>query len=99
SDKPAPTIAQIIVSGNDAVDTGTILRAVNEVAIGVPLSDTRLKLILDGTIKPLYAAKGYAAVTFPSVETEPSKSNLGVIVKVRIDEGPVFKFGVIHFHG
>lgn len=98
-DTPAPTIAQVVVSGNQAVDTGTILRAVNRVAIGVPLSDTRLKLILDGAIKPVYAAKGYAEVTFPKVETEPSKVNQGVVVKVTIKEGPVFSFGPIRFHG
>jgi outer membrane protein insertion porin family len=98
-DTPAPTISQVTVTGNQAIDTGTILRAVNRVAVGVPLSDTRLKLMLDGTIKPLYAAKGYAAVTFPKVETEPSNSNLGVVVKVDIKEGPLFTFGSIHFHG
>ncbi len=98
-DTPAPTISQVVVFGNQAVDTGTILRAVNQVAIGVPLSDTRLKLILDGAIRPLYAAKGYAAVTFPKVETEPSKTNLGVIVKVEIKDGPSFKFGAIRFRG
>ncbi|MBV8570891.1 MAG: hypothetical protein JO319_09780 [Acidobacteriaceae bacterium] len=96
---PAPAISQVVVSGNQAVDTGTILRAVNQVAVGVPLSDTRLKLILDGTIRPLYAAKGYAAVSFPKVETEPSKDNLGVIVKVQIADGPAFKFGTIRFRG
>lgn len=99
SDIPAATISQVVVSGNEAVDTGTILRAVNQVAVGVPLSDTRLKQILEGTIRPLYAAKGYAAVTFPNVEVEPAKTNLGVIVKVQIKDGPVFKFGSIRFHG
>ncbi|MBV9157917.1 MAG: hypothetical protein JO097_16750 [Acidobacteriaceae bacterium] len=98
-DTPPLTISQVTVTGNQAVDTGAILRAVNAVAIGVPLSDMRLKMILDGAIKPLYAAKGYAAVSFPKVETEPSKSNLGVIVKVQIADGPIFKFGAIHFHG
>ncbi|MBV8867263.1 MAG: hypothetical protein JO210_17835 [Acidobacteriaceae bacterium] len=98
-DKPAPTIAQVVVSGNQAIDTGTILRAVNGVAIGSPLSDTRLKMILEGAIRPLYAAKGYAAVSFPKVETEPAKTNLGVIVKVEIRDGPVFKFGSIRFRG
>ena len=29
-DAPIPTISQVLVSGNQAVDTGTILRAVNE---------------------------------------------------------------------
>jgi outer membrane protein assembly factor BamA len=96
---PAPTIAQVLVSGNQAVDTGTILRAVNSVAIGVPLTDARLKMILDGAIKPLYAAKGYPAVSFPKVETEKAKENLGMVVKVQIQDGPQFKFGAIRFHG
>lgn len=95
----APTISQVIVSGNQAVDTGTILRAVNQMAVGVPLSDVRIKMILDGAIRPLYAAKGYAAVSFPKVETETSQDNLGVILKVQIADGPTFKFGVIRFHG
>jgi outer membrane protein assembly factor BamA len=98
-DLPAPTISQVQVSGNQAVDTGTILRAVNQVAVGVPLSEVRIKMILDGTIRPLYASKGYAAVSFPKVETVPSAANSGVILKVQILDGPVFKFGAIHFHG
>jgi outer membrane protein insertion porin family len=99
SNAPAPTISQVVVTGNQAIDTGTILRAVNQVAIGVPVSDTRIKLILDGAIKPLYAKQGYVAVSFPKVETEPSTANLGVVLKVNIQEGPVFKFGSIRFHG
>lgn len=99
SNAPAKNIARVIVTGNQAIDTGTILRAVNQMAVGVPLSDMRLKLILDGAIKPLYAAKGYAAVTFPKIETEPSTANLGVVVKVEIKDGPQFKFGPIRFRG
>lgn len=96
---PAPTISQVEVSGNQAVDTGTILRAVNQVGIGVPLSDVRIKMILDGTIRPLYAARGYAAVSFPKVESVPAKTNQGVVLHIQIQDGPVFKFGAIHFHG
>ncbi|HEX4747975.1 MAG TPA: POTRA domain-containing protein [Bryobacteraceae bacterium] len=98
-DVPPPTISQVQVSGNVGVDTGTILRAVNQVAIGVPVTDARLKEILDGTMRPVFAAKGYAAVTFPKVETVPAPTNQGVILKVTIQDGPVFKFGAIHFHG
>ncbi len=96
---PPPTISQVIVTGNKAVDTGAILRAVNAVAIGVPISDVRLQSILNGAIKPLYAAKGYAAVSFPKVETEPSKNDRGVVVKVEIKDGPAFTFGSIRFRG
>ncbi len=99
SDRPVPTISQVVVTGNQAVDTGTILRALNQVAIGSASSDERIQQILNGTIKPLYAAKGYAAVTFPHVQTVPDKTNLGVILQVDIKDGPVFKVGAIHFHG
>ena len=99
SSAPAPVISQVFVTGNQAIDTGTILRAVNATAVGVPLSDMRLKAMLDSSIKPLYAAKGFAAVTFPNVEVEPAKTNTGVIVRVSIKEGPQFKFGAIRFRG
>jgi outer membrane protein insertion porin family len=98
-DTPAPTISRVIVSGNQAVDTGAILRAVNLVAIGAPMSDARIEDILNGAIKPLYAAKGYAAVSFPKIETEPSKTDRGVVVKVEIKDGPAFTFGSIRFRG
>ena len=98
-DAPIPTISQVEVSGNEAIDKGVILRAVNEVAIGVPLTDARIKLILDGAIKPVYAARGYPLVTFPKIETVPSKTNSGVVLKVTIKDGPQFKFGPLRFRG
>lgn len=98
-DTPPPVIAQVQVSGNVGVDTGTILRAVNQVAIGVPVTDARLKEILDGTMRRLFANKGYAAVTFPKIETVPATTNQSVILKITIQDGPQFKFGAIHFHG
>ena len=64
-DAPIPNISLVDVTGNEAIDKGVILRAVNDVAIGTPLTDARIKLILDGAIKPVYAARGYPLVTFP----------------------------------
>jgi outer membrane protein insertion porin family len=98
-DRPLPTISQVTVTGNEVIDSGTILRALNPVAIGVPYSDTRLQQILNGSVKPVYAAKGYAAVTFPKIESEPSTTNQGVNVKVQISDGPQFHFGSIRFRG
>jgi outer membrane protein assembly factor BamA len=98
-DAPIPTISQVLVYGNESIDTGTLLRAINEVSIGVPLTDARVKMILDGAIKPVYAAHGYPMVTFPKIETEPAKTNSGVILKVTILDGPQFKFGTIRFRG
>ncbi|MBV9266254.1 MAG: hypothetical protein JO061_08820, partial [Acidobacteriaceae bacterium] len=96
---PPPNIAQVTVTGNQVIDSGTILRAVNPVAIGAPLTDTRVKQILDGTIKRVYAAKGYVAVSFPKIEAIPSKTNEGVVLNVQIQEGPQFNFGQIRFRG
>jgi outer membrane protein assembly factor BamA len=98
-DAPIPSISQVDVTGNEAVDKGVILRAANDVAIGVPLTDARIKLILEGAIRPVYAARGYPLVTFPKVETEPAKTNSGVILKVTIHEGPKFNFGPLRFRG
>lgn len=98
-DAPVPNISQVEVSGNDKVDTGTILRAVNGVAIGMPMTDETVKRILDGTLKPLFATYGLVAVSFPTIETEPAKHDQGVVLKIGIKEGPVFRFGAIRFRG
>jgi outer membrane protein assembly factor BamA len=98
-DAPIPNISLVDVSGNEKVDKGTILRAANDVAIGVPLTDARVKLILEGAIRPIYAARGYPLVTFPKIETEPAKTNSGVILKITIHEGPQFNFGPLRFRG
>lgn len=98
-DAPPLNISQVKVTGNDAVDTGTLLRAVNQVAIGAPFTDARVKQICDGAIRQVYAAHGFVAVSFPSVQSEPSKTDHGVVLTIQVKEGPPFKFGPIHFHG
>jgi outer membrane protein insertion porin family len=98
-DTPPPNISVVKITGNEAVDTGTLLRAVNQVAIGAPLTDMRLKQICDGAIKQVYAAHGFVAVTFPSIQSEPSKTDHGMVVTIQIKEGPTFKFGPVRFHG
>jgi outer membrane protein insertion porin family len=98
-DEPLPTISRVLVDGNSAIDTGTLLRAINDVAVGVPMTEVRINQILEGTVKRVYANKGYMAVTFPKVETERSKTDFGYILKIQIKEGPVFQVGAIRFRG
>ncbi|HEX4229212.1 MAG TPA: POTRA domain-containing protein [Bryobacteraceae bacterium] len=98
-DEPLPTISRVIITGNSGIDTGTLLRAINDVAVGVPMTQVRVDQILNGTVKRVYATKGYMAVTFPKIETERSKAVFGDILKIQIKEGPVFQVGAIHFHG
>lgn len=98
-DRPLPRIADVMITGNQAIETPVLQRAVNDVAVGQRLSDAALQQILNRTIKPLYAAKGYVAVTFPKIDTEKSKENEGYVVHVQIQEGPVFHFGTSAFRG
>jgi outer membrane protein insertion porin family len=98
-DTPLPRIAGITITGNKAVETATLQRAVNDVAVGQRLSDANIHQILNATAKSIYMEKGYAAVSFPKIETEKAKQNSGYIVHVQVQEGPVFHFGTSAFRG
>jgi outer membrane protein assembly factor BamA len=98
-DRPLPRITNVVITGNKAIETPVLQRAANDVAVGQRLSDAGIEQILNRTIKPLYATKGYIAVTFPKIETERSKENEGYVVHVNIQEGPVFHFGSSAFRG
>ena len=69
-DRPLPRITGVVIAGNKAIETPVLQRALNDVAVGQRLSDKGVEQILNRTIKPLYAAKGYVAVTFPKIDTE-----------------------------
>jgi outer membrane protein assembly factor BamA len=98
-DKPLPRIAGVTVAGNKAIETPVLMRAINEVAFGQRLSDDSLRLLINRTVKPLYGAKGYVAVTFPKIQVEKSSENEGYIVHLTIQEGPLFRFGSSAFRG
>jgi outer membrane protein insertion porin family len=96
---PVARIARVEVSGNKAMETAAILRSVNEVAVGAPYNDIRLKQILDASVKGLYETQGYVGVSFPKIEAEKAKDTNGYLVKVTIEEGPQYKFGPMTFRG
>ena len=98
-DTPLPRISGMTVEGNKAIDTAILQRSLNDVAIGQRLSDANIHQILNATVKSLYMAKGYVAVTFPKIETEKAKQNDGYLVHVQVQEGPVFHFGSSAFRG
>jgi outer membrane protein assembly factor BamA len=98
-DRPLPRIAGVTVAGNRAIETPVLMRALNQVAVGQRLSDATMRQLLETTVKPLYAAKGYVAVSFPKVAMEKSAENEGYMVHITIQEGPVFHFGSSAFRG
>lgn len=96
---PLPTISAVLLTGSKVINTDVLQRAVNDVAVGQRFTDSSLRAVLDHTVKAMYAAKGYVAVSFPKINAEKSKQNEGYIVHVEIQEGPQFQFGSASFRG
>ena len=99
SGAPLPAIAEVTFEGNQAVLITDLEHAINDVAYGTPYSEYTFKLMLENQIKPLYEAKGYLAVKFLDVKTEPSKTVKGVVVHLKVDEGPVYTMSGVSLTG
>ncbi len=67
---PRPNIAEVRFTGNAVLPTTMLVNALAEVAIGVPYSETTLRLLLDSSIRPLYDARGRVRVAFPNITVE-----------------------------
>jgi outer membrane protein assembly factor BamA len=96
---PLPSIAEVTFEGNKAVLITDLEHAINDVAYGTPYSQYTFKLLLENQIKPLYEAKGYLAVKFLNITTEPSKMVKGVVIHLSVDEGPVYKLSGVSLAG
>jgi outer membrane protein insertion porin family len=94
-----PNIAQVDFQGNDALPAATLLRAINQVAIGIPYTEKALRERLDAAIRPLYDARGRIRVAFPKLAAERAKKLDGVDVTVTVEEGPVYSLGKVSFTG
>jgi outer membrane protein insertion porin family len=100
--RPAATlqnIAEVRFEGNDALPEATLLRAINEAAIGIPYTEKGLREQLDAAIRPLYDARGRIRVAFPKLAVEKAKKLDGVDVTVTVEEGPVYSLGEVSFTG
>jgi len=94
-----PNIAEVRFQGNDALPAATLLRAINEAAIGIPYTEKTLREQLDAAIRPLYDARGRIRVAFPKLAVERAEKLDGVAVTVTVEEGPVYTLGEVNFTG
>jgi outer membrane protein insertion porin family len=94
-----PNIAEVRFEGNDALPAATLLRAINDAAIGIPYTEKALREQLDAAIRPLYDARGRIRVAFPKLAVEKAQKLDGVDVTVTIQEGPVYTLGEVSFTG
>ncbi len=94
-----PSVAEIKFTGNEAISTQTLQMSIAGVAVGAIYSEPRFQQLLDTSIRPLYEAKGKIRVTFPKLDTSPAKDVTGLIVTVKVAEGPTFKLGDVKLAG
>ncbi len=70
-------------------------RKFNQVAMGEPYSEARLRELLQHNVRPLYAEAGYMNVKFCPCEAAPDPDTEGLLVQVRVEQGDVYKIGEV----
>jgi outer membrane protein insertion porin family len=88
-----PAVARVQFTGSSAIPEAVLENAMNQVAVGIPYTEARLRLALDLQIRPMYDARGLVRVSFPEIHTEPDKDVKGVLVTVKVNEGVPYTLG------
>ncbi len=98
-DKARPNIARVIFTNTGDVSARILQTTMFGVAVGVPYTEARLRLLLGTAAVPVYEAHGMIRVAFGKVATQPSKDVDGVDVTVDVKPGPVYNLGRVRFFG
>lgn len=77
----------------------TVENAVNAVVVGTPFEEPRLRKALDLNARPLFEAYGLVRVAFPEITTEKEKDVTGLVVTVKVEEGPAYSLGDVAISG
>ena len=91
------TIAFVTFDNAGDLSPLDLQRRFNQSAMGVPFSQPRLKELLRYNVRPLYEAKGRLGVAFCPCTAEPDPETSGILVRVHVEQGPVYQFGGIGF--
>jgi outer membrane protein insertion porin family len=91
------TIAFVKFENSGVLSPLDLQRSFNQVAMGVPYSETRLKELLHYNVRPLYEEKGRMEVEFCPCPTEPDPDTKGVLVTVHVEQGEEYTFGAFEF--
>jgi outer membrane protein assembly factor BamA len=96
---PPPVIAFVRFVNSSVIPASTLQNAMSGVAVGVPFSEARLRQLLDTAIRPLYEARGRLRVAFPNIAAAPAPDVKGLVLTVRVEEGPSFNLGEVRLEG
>ena len=91
------TIAFVTFENTGELSPLDLQRRFNQAAIGVPFSQPRLQELLRHNIRPLYEEKGRLAAVFCPCTAEPDPETEGILVRVHVEQGPVYQFGSLGF--
>jgi outer membrane protein assembly factor BamA len=89
------SIAFVQFENSGVVPALDLQRRFNQVAMGVPYSEPRLKELLHFNIRPMYEEQGYLEVEFCPCRTEPDPDTRGLLVNIHVEQGKPFTFGKI----
>jgi outer membrane protein assembly factor BamA len=65
----------------------------------MPYKEARFRQWLETSIRPLYEARGRIRVSFPEIHTEQAKDVSGLVVTVKVEEGPSYNVGEVRVDG
>ncbi len=96
---PVPVVARVAFTNNQVVSEENLLRAINDVALGVPYREPSFRRLLESSVRPVYEQRGHVRVSFPEIKTEKAAKVDGLLVTVKVDEGASYSFGTIAVEG
>ena len=99
-DAPLPAVARVEFTGSESIDANELQKAIGAVAYGLPYSEQNFREFLDNQVRPLFEARGMLQVKFEDITSEPVPLPVkGLLVHVKVVEGPVFKLGRVFVSG
>ncbi len=95
-----PVVADVDFTGNQVIPTGTLREAIRGVAVGSRYTESRMRELLDASIRPLYEARGRLRVTFPRITAERAPGDIrGLKITVEVNEGETYELGDVKVEG
>jgi hypothetical protein len=91
------TIAFVKFENTGVIPPLDLQRSFNQVAMGVPYSEERLKELLHYNVRPLYEDKARMEVEFCPCKAEPDPETKGVLVTVHVEQGEEYTFGSLTY--
>lgn len=98
-DVPRAAVAAVQFIGAEAVPAGRLQTVLGELAIGTPFREASIRELLERNVRPLYENAGRLGVSFPEIRAAKAANADGVLVTVRVNEGPVYKLGKLTVRG